>query len=97
MTSIFGPKKDKVRGEWRRLYNEEFNHLCSSPNIILVIIPRTMKSMEHVACMGERSAYRILVGRPEARRTLGRPRHIWENNINVDLHEKVNTGSTAGH
>jgi hypothetical protein len=46
-----------------------------------------MKSMEHVACMGDKSAYRILAGRPEARRTLGRPRHTWENNIKVDLHE----------
>ena len=84
---IFGPKRDKVTKEWRRIY-EELNDLHSSPNIILVIISRRMKWVGQVACMGERrSAYRILVGRPEGRRTLGRPRHRWEDNIKVDLHE----------
>jgi hypothetical protein len=76
LTRIFRPKRNKVRGEWRRLHNEELNHLCSSPIIILVIISRRMKSVEHIACMGERrSSYRNSVGRPEERRTLGRPRH----------------------
>ena len=85
---ISGPKRDKVTEEWRRIHNEELNDLCSSPNIILVIISRRMKWVGQVACMGERrSAYRILVGRSEGRRTLGRPRHRWEDNIKVDLHK----------
>jgi len=79
---------DKVTEEWRRIHNEELNELRSSPNIILVIISRRMKWVGQVACMGERrSAYRILVGRSEGRKTLGRPRHRWEDNIKVDLHE----------
>jgi hypothetical protein len=72
---IFGPKRDEVTGEWKRLHNEELNDLYSSPNIIRVIKSRRMRWAEHVARMGEgRSAYRILVGRPEGRRPLGRPR-----------------------
>jgi hypothetical protein len=63
---IFGPKRDEVTGEWRRLHNKELNDLYSSPNIIQVIKTRRMRWAGHVACMGEgRSAYRILVGRPE--------------------------------
>jgi hypothetical protein len=69
----FGPKRDGVTGEWRRLHNEELNDLYSSPNIIRVIKSRRMKWARHVARMGERrGAYRILVGRPEGRRPLGR-------------------------
>jgi hypothetical protein len=75
---IFGPKREEVTGEWRRLHNEEFNYLYSSPNIIRVIKSRRMKWTGHVARMGEkRGAYRILVGRPEGRRPLGRPRRRW--------------------
>jgi hypothetical protein len=70
---IFGPKRDEVTGEWRRLHNEELNDLYSSPNIIRVIKSRKMRWARHVACMGEgRGAYRILVGRHERRRSLGR-------------------------
>jgi hypothetical protein len=65
---IFGPKRDKATGEWRRLHKEELNDLYSSPNIILVIKLRRMRWAGHVACMGVgRGAYRVLVGRPEAR------------------------------
>jgi hypothetical protein len=72
---IFGPKSDEATGEWRRLHNEELNDLYSSPNIIRVIKPRRMRWAVHVARMGEkRGAYRILVGGPEGRRPLGRPR-----------------------
>jgi hypothetical protein len=72
---IFGPKRDEVKGEWRRLHNEEMNDLYSSPNIIWVIKSRRMRWTGHAARMGEgRRAYRILVGRPEGRRPLGRPR-----------------------
>jgi hypothetical protein len=85
---IFGPKRDEVTGEWRRLHNEELNNLYSSPNIIQVIKSRRMRWAGHVACMGEgRGAYRILVGRTEGRRPLGRPRHRWEINIKMDLQE----------
>jgi hypothetical protein len=85
---IFGTKRDEVTGEWRRLYNEELNDLYSSPNIIRVILSRRMRWAWHVACMGEgRDAYRILVGRPEGRRPLGRPRRRWEDNFKMDLQE----------
>jgi hypothetical protein len=85
---ICGPKKDKATGEWRRLHNEELNDLYSSPNIIRVIKSRRMRWMGLVARMGEkRRAYRILVGRPEGRRPLGRPRRRWEDNIKMDLQE----------
>jgi hypothetical protein len=85
---IFGPKRDEVTGEWRRLHNEELNDLYSSPNIIRVIKSRRMRLAGHVARMGEqRGAYRILVGRPEGRRPLGRPRRRWEYNIKMDLQD----------
>jgi hypothetical protein len=85
---IFGSKRDEVTGEWRRLQNEELNDLYSSPNIIRVIKSRRMRWAEHVARMGEgRGTYRILVGRPEGRRPLGRLRRRWEDNIKMDLQE----------
>jgi hypothetical protein len=72
---IFGLKRDEVTGEWRRLHNEELYGLYSSPNIIRVIKSRRMRWEGYVAPMGEgRGAYRILVGRPEGRKPLGRPR-----------------------
>jgi hypothetical protein len=75
-------------GQWRRLHNEELNDLYSSPNIIRVIRSTRMRWAGHVARMGEgRGAYRILVGRPEGRRPLGRPRRRWEDNITMDLQE----------
>jgi hypothetical protein len=84
---IFGPKRDEVTGEWRRLHNEELNDLDSPPNIIRVIKSRRMWA-KHVARMDEgRGAYRILVGRSEGRRLLGRPRRRWEDNIKMDLQE----------
>jgi hypothetical protein len=93
---IFGPKRDEVRGECRRLHNEELNYLYSSPNIIRVIKSRRMRWAGHVVHMGEgRGAYRILVGRPEGRRPLGRPRRRWENNIKMDLRE-VGRGAWTG-
>jgi hypothetical protein len=74
---ISGPKRDKVRGEWRRLRKEELNDLYSSPNIIRVIKSRKMRWAGHVPSMGERrGAYRILVGQSEGRRPLGRPKRI---------------------
>jgi hypothetical protein len=85
---IFGPKWDEATGEWRRLHNEELNDLYSSPNIIRVIKSRRMRWAGHVARVGEkRGAYRILVGRPQGRRPLERPRRRWEDNVKMDLQE----------
>jgi hypothetical protein len=85
---IFGPKRDGVTVEWRRLHNEELYDLYSSPNIVRVIKSRRMRWAWHVARMGERrGAYRILVGRPKGRRPLGRPRRRWEGNIKINLQE----------
>jgi hypothetical protein len=73
---IFGPKRDEVMGEWRRLHNEELCDLYSSPSIIRISKSRRMRLAGHVARMGEkRNAYRLLMGKPEGKRPLGRPRH----------------------
>jgi hypothetical protein len=83
---IFGPKRDEVTEEWRKLHNEELNGLYALPNIVRVIKSRRLRWAGHVASMGEgRGVYRVLVGKPEGRRPLGRPRHRWENNIRMDL------------
>jgi len=83
---IFGPRRDDVTGEWRRLLNEELNYLYSSPNIVRVIKSRRMRWAGHVARMGEeREMYRVLVGEPEGRRPLGIPRRRWVGNIRMDL------------
>jgi hypothetical protein len=85
---IFGPKMDEVTGEWRRLHNEELYKLYSSPNIFQMINARRMRWAGHVARMGDRrGAYRIFVGRPEGKRLLGRPRHSWEESVEIDLQE----------
>ena len=85
---IFGPKRDEVTGEWRRLHNEELNDLYSSPNIVRVKKSRRMRWAGHVARMGEeRVVYRVLVGKPEGKRPLGRPRRRWVDNIRMDLQE----------
>jgi hypothetical protein len=84
---MFGPKRDEVTGGWRKLHNEELHGLYSSPSIVRVIKARMMRLAGHVARMGEvRGAYNILVGRPEGRRPLGRPRRRWED-IKIDLRE----------
>jgi hypothetical protein len=86
---IFGTKKDEVTGEWRKLHNEELNNLYSSPNIVRVIKSRRLRWAGHVACMGEgRGVYRVLVGKPEGRRPLGRPKRRGEDNIRMDLREE---------
>jgi len=85
---ISGPRRDEVKGEWRRLHNEELNDLYSSPNIVRVIKSRRMRRAGHVAHMGEeRGVYRVLVGKPEGQRPLGRPRCRWVDNIRMDLQE----------
>jgi hypothetical protein len=85
---IFGPEKQEATGEWRRLHKEELNDLYSSPNIIRVIKSIRTKWAGHIARVGEkRGEYRILVGRPDGRRPLGRHRRRWEDNIKMDLQD----------
>ena len=88
LRSIFGPTRVEVTGEWRRLHNEELNYLYSSPNIVRVIKSRRMRWAGHVARMGEeRGLCSVLVGKPEGKRPLGRPRRRWVDNIRMDLQE----------
>jgi len=85
---IFGPRRDEVTGECRRLHNEELDDLYSLPNIVWVIKSRRMRWAGHVACMGEeRGVYRVLVGKLGGRRPLGRSRCKWVDNIRIDLQE----------
>ena len=85
---VFGPKRDEVTGEWRKLHNEELNDLYSLPNIVRVVTSRRMRWAGHVTRMGEdRGVHRVLVGNPEEKRPLGRPRRRWEDNIKMDLQE----------
>jgi hypothetical protein len=78
-----------VTGEWRKLHNEELHDLYSSPSIIRIMKARRMRWAGHVARMGENNAYMLLVGKPEGRTPLGRPRRMWLNNIRMDLVEVV--------
>ena len=85
---MFEPKRDQVTGEWRKLHNEELNDLYYSPNIVGVIKSRRMRWAGHVARMRERrGVYRVLVGKPQGQRPLGRPRRRWEDNIKIHLQE----------
>jgi hypothetical protein len=85
---IFGPKRDNVTGDWRKLHNEELHNLYSSPNISRMIKSKRMRWAGHVARMGEsRNEYRILVGKPERQRPLGRSRRRWADNIKMYLRE----------
>jgi hypothetical protein len=93
LKKIFGPMRDEVTREWRKLHYEELNDLYSSPNIVQLIKSTRMTWVGHVACIREgRGVYRLLVGRPERKRPLGRPRHRWEGNIKMDL-QKVGCGN----
>jgi len=83
---IFGPKRDEVTWEWRKLRNDKLNDLYSLPSIVWVIKSRRMRWAPHVALMREgRGVYRVLVGKPEGKRPLGRPSSRWEYNTNMDL------------
>ena len=85
---IFGPKRGEVTREWRKVHKEELNDLCYSPNIVWAIKSIRMRWAGHVARMGERrGVYKVLVGKSEGERPLGRPRHRWEDNIKMDLQE----------
>jgi hypothetical protein len=84
---MFGPKREKDR-VWRKLHNDELHSLYSSLNIVRGIKSRRLRWVEHVACVGEgRGVYRVLVGRPEGKKPLERPRRRWEDNIKLDLRE----------
>jgi len=86
LRKIFGPRRDKVMGEWGRLHNEELNDLYSSPNIVQVIKSRRMRWAGHVARLGEeRGVYMFLVGKSEGKRPPERQRHRWVVNIRMDL------------
>jgi hypothetical protein len=86
---IFGPKTDEVTGESRKLHNEELNCLHTFTNIVRAIKTRKMRWVGHVACMVERrGVHRVLVGKPEGMRPLGRPRSRWEDNIKRDLQDE---------
>jgi hypothetical protein len=85
---IFEPRRDEVTGEWRKLQNEELHNLYSSPNIIRMITSERIRWAGHIARMWEmRNAYRILVGKPEGKRPLGRPRRRWVDNIKIGFRE----------
>ena len=84
LRKIFGPNRDEVRGEWRKLHNEELNDLYS-PNIFRGIKSRRMRWTVHV--WGQEGVYRVPVGKLEGKSPLGRPRHRWEDNIKMDLQE----------
>jgi hypothetical protein len=87
MKKIFGPKREED-GSWRKLHNDELHSLYSSPNIVRVIKSRRTRWAGHVARMGEgRCVYRVLVGRPESKRPLRRPRRRWEDNIKMGIRE----------
>jgi len=85
---MFGPRRDEVTGEWKRLHNEELNDLYCSPNIVRVIKSRRMRWAGHVARVGEeRRVYMVFVGKLEGKRQLGRPKRRWVDNIRMDLQE----------
>jgi hypothetical protein len=88
LRGIFGPKRDQVAGEWRKLHSGELHNLYSSPGITRQIKSRRMRWAGHVARMGEgRNVHRVLVGKPEGKRPLGKPRRRWEDGIKMDLGE----------
>jgi hypothetical protein len=85
---VFGPKRDELSGALRKLHNEELNDLYSLHNIVRVVKSRRMRWAGHVARMREdRGVCRVLVGKPEGKRSLGRPRRRWEDKIKMDLQE----------
>jgi hypothetical protein len=88
LRSVFGPKRDEVSGEWRKLHNEELSDLYSIPTIVRVVKVRRMRWAGHVARVGEgRDVHRVLVGKHEGKKPVGRPRRRWEDNIKMDLQE----------
>jgi hypothetical protein len=90
LRKIFGPKRNKVTGDWRRVHNEELHDLYTSSTVIQAVKLRGMRWVGHVSCMGKkRDAYSVLEEQPEEKTPLGRPRHTWEDNIKMDFKETV--------
>ena len=88
LRKIFGPKRDGVTGEWRKLHSEELLNVYYSPHIIRVTKSIRRGWARGVTRMGDRKClYRFLLGRPEGRKPFGRPKHRWEDNIKMDLRE----------
>jgi len=88
LSRVLGPKRDEVTGEWRKLHNEELSDLYSLPNIMQGVKSRRMRRAGNVARMGEgRDVHRVLMGKREGKRPLGRPRRRWEDNIKTNLKE----------
>jgi len=93
---IFGPKRDEVTGEWRKLHSKELSDLCSSPSIVRVIKSKRVRWARYVTRMGERRVvYRVLVGKPDGKRPLGRHRRKWEDN-NKKFFRKWEVGVWTG-
>jgi hypothetical protein len=89
---IFGPRRDEVTGKWRKLHIEELHNLYTFPDIIRQVRSRRMRWAGHVARMGEEiKVYKVLMGKPEGKRPLGRPRRRWEDRIRIDL-RKIGLG-----
>jgi hypothetical protein len=83
---IFGPRRDEVTGGWRKLHNDGLHNLYSLLNVIRMVKLRRLRCAGHVAQMGKkRNACRLLVGKPERKRPVGRQRRRWVNNITVDV------------
>ena len=86
LRKIYGPKRDEMTGEWRRLHNEELHGLYDSPDVVRIMKSRRLRWSDHVARMREkRRLYSIVVRKPEGKRPLARPRRRWEDNIRRDL------------
>jgi hypothetical protein len=85
---IYGPRRDEVTGRWRKLHNEELHDMYTSPSIIRNNqVEESEMGGAYSILQEKRNAYRLLVGKPEGKRPLGRPRQRWENNIKMDLGE----------
>ncbi|KAJ4448437.1 hypothetical protein ANN_10453 [Periplaneta americana] len=101
LRKIFGAKRDEVTGEWGKLHNTELHALYSSPDLVRNIKSRRLRWAGHVARMGEsrnaKATYLVLVGRPEGKRPLWRPRHRWEDNIKIDLREGLLLRNSRHH
>jgi hypothetical protein len=88
LRKIFVLKRDEVMEDWRKLHSEELHNLSSSPDIIRQVKSMRMRWVGHVAHVGEeRKVYKVLVGKPEGRRPIGRPRRRWEDGVRMDLKE----------
>jgi hypothetical protein len=96
LRGIFGPRRDEVTGQWRKLHNGELHNLYSSTDNIRQSNSRSMRLAGHVARMGARKIHKVLVGSPEGKTALGRPRRRWEDEIKMNLRE-ISWGGGGGN